>query len=81
VSTDRDEPLPPLPRQRWRELVPRRSLARVVVLLGLLIAVLTLRQRSASIIHILDNLMAPAPAQQAPRVRFAPPPAAPGPRP
>lgn len=71
--SDEDDRLPEIPRHRWRELIPRGTLGRVVVLLALLAIVVGLQRRSASIVHLFDQLlMQPAPAGS-PRVRLAPP--------
>jgi hypothetical protein len=64
------------------ELVPRKDLVKVVLLLVFLVVVIALQRRSGAIIDSLTRGLSPAPAVptrsgEPPRVRLAPP-AAPG---
>jgi hypothetical protein len=65
-----------IPRQGFWASMPKRSLARVLVLLAMLAGIIYLRQRTGSIAGCMANTLAPPGQQTEPRVqaRVLPPP-------
>jgi hypothetical protein len=61
-----------IPRQGFWAALPRRSLSRVLLLLAMLVGILYLRQRAASIAACMSQAFL-APAPQPPGVRLKAP--------
>ena len=65
-------------RKRWFQLVPRRNLVRVGLMVFILLVVIALQRRTGSIVANLESMLGvrparpPATADEAPRVRLAP---------
>ena len=73
MTEPQDSETPPLPRQRFWALVPRRDLVRAVLLLVVLAAVIGLRHRAGALARTFSAVLLGAPAERAPpRVRLAP---------
>jgi hypothetical protein len=72
-------------RKRWFQLVPRRNLVRVGLMVFILLVVIALQRRTGSIVANLEAVLGvrparpPATAREAPRVRLAPLPQSPAP--
>lgn len=68
------EPRDELPRQRLFDLLPRRSLVRITVLLAMLAGVVILQRRAGAMAGCMGDAMIPSRGESAPRVRGGAPP-------
>lgn len=67
-----DDPDAPLPRQKFLQMLPRRSLYKIAALLALLAAVIYFQRRAERVVRQMTNVIsperaaAPAPAGSSP---------------
>jgi hypothetical protein len=61
-----------IPRLGFFQLIPKRSLAKIVMLLLVLAGIVLLQRRSATIVRQITDIVMPQPASPT-RVRLAPP--------
>jgi hypothetical protein len=77
-SEQAGEPGDPLeiPRLGFFQLVPKRNLAKIVMLLFVLAGIIFIQRRSSTLVRQISDVVMPQPARPeaaSPRVRLAPP--------